>query len=328
MPPQPRYRRPSRIRPGADAGGDLEVDQVGRAAAGAVDGSASAPRFASLSTLTGHVEPLAQLLAGGDADPAGQDRRRADHAVDLVDRAREAEPGADHASVDARLGEQLLDQVAARRRALLGRRGRCRADRALGEDRRRQVGHRDAHVVVAEVDAERGAGRGVEREQDRWAAALLSVRRAGLRALDRRGRRTAARRRGSRPSSATSPCGARSRRALIMPCARSASITRRRLSRRSDASEPSRPLPHPVGMLTSPASFAKVSNEPSSNPQQAMCGARTTLKDGEVDGDPRRALGRRELRSAAAMAGRMTSVSPSPTSCRAPSSTRTSSSLR
>ena len=46
--------------------------------------------------------------------------------------------------------------------------------------RERQVGHRDAQVVVPEVDADGGAGRGVEREQDRRPAALVAVRRGRL----------------------------------------------------------------------------------------------------------------------------------------------------
>ena len=86
--------------------------------------------------------------------------------------------------VDAGLGEHLLDELERDVEALVRGVVGVERDGALGEDRRGQVGDRDAQVAVAEVDAERGAGGGVEREQDRRAPALLAVRRAGLLALD------------------------------------------------------------------------------------------------------------------------------------------------
>ena len=115
--------------------------------------------------------------------------------------------------------------------------GRVRSARIV----RREVGDRDAQVRVAEVDADGGARGGVEGEQDRRAAALGAV--APSRAPGARppARRPAGRRRGWRPWSGAGPCGARCRRGEIWPSSRSARITRRRLRRRSDSSEPARP---------------------------------------------------------------------------------------
>ena len=58
--------------------------------------------------------------------------------------------------------------------------GRVRSARIVDGE----VRDRDAQVRVAEVDADGGAGAGVEREQDRRAAALRAVGEARLRALD------------------------------------------------------------------------------------------------------------------------------------------------
>ena len=111
---------------------------------------------------------------------------------------------------------------------------------ALGQDPRREVRDGDAQVVVVEVDPDRDAGGGVEREQDRRAAALVAVRGGRLGALD------------TSPSAWSSETRLETvererpvRRAIsareISPSSRSASITRRRLRRRSVSSDPVRP---------------------------------------------------------------------------------------
>ena len=121
--------------------------------------------------------------------------------------------------VDARLVEQLVDELGGGVEALVRRRGRRRARAARSastvEERSRD---RDAHLVVVEVDADGGAGRRVEREQ-RSAGGRPGrrARRAGSRRARRRGRPPAGRRRGSRRSSARGRSGGRSRRARSAP---------------------------------------------------------------------------------------------------------------
>src|SRR5829696_6325821 len=237
---------------GADARRDLDVDHVGGAATGAVDELAQRAEVGVVVDADGHVEPPAQLLLGGDADPAGQDRGGADDAVDLVDRPGQAEAGADDPrAVDARLGEQLLD------------------------------------------DAERHAGGGLEREQDRRPAALLAVGGAGLGAL--------------RQQAVGLEVGdeARDRRAREARTARDLR-TADRAGAVTPASLQTAPPSSPVGKLTEPEGFVKTLNERLTQTQ-------------------------RNVRSAnypPAIAGRMFSVSPSPTAVSRPCSTRTSSSLR
>ena len=80
-----------------------------------------------------------------------------------------------------RLVDQLDRDVEPLLRGVVGVQRLARARRRIV---RREVADRDAHVAVAEVDAERRAGGRVERQQDRRAAALLAVRGAGLLPLD------------------------------------------------------------------------------------------------------------------------------------------------
>ena len=147
--------------------------------------SASAPRLASLSTRIGTSSRLRIAATAGTPTQPGQDRARADDAVLLPDRPGQPHPGADHlAGVDARFGEQLDHEVGRRVEPFLGGVVGVERHRPLGQDARAEVRDRDAQVAVAEVDADGGAGRRVEREKDRRPAALGPVRLAELRALD------------------------------------------------------------------------------------------------------------------------------------------------
>ena len=205
--------------------------------------SASAPRLRVVVDHHRDVEPLAQLGRRGHADPAGQDRGRADGALAaLVDRAREAHAGADHGLArDARVGERLDHELGGHLQAL----GRVvvgvERARALGEDRARQVRDGDAQVRVAEVHAHGGARRWRRRRAGSAGGRPARRRPSPAPGARRRGRRPAGRRPGSRPWNGESPV----RRAMsareIWPSSRSARITRRRLRRRSDSSEPARP---------------------------------------------------------------------------------------
>ena len=151
-------------------------------------------------------------------------------------------PGADHGLArHAGVGQRLDHELGGHLEALVGVVVGVERAGALGEDRRREVGDRDAQVRVAEVDADGGAGAGVE-----------------ARAGSAGGRPARRRREPGSGRSTTSPSACRSatrletverlspvRRAMsareIWPSSRSARITRRRLRRRSDSSEPARP---------------------------------------------------------------------------------------
>ena len=216
IPPAPRYRRPPRIRPDADAGGDLEVDEVARAAAGAVARTRPVRRgWRRCRRPTGRSSRRRSSSAAATPTQPG---RIALEPIDAVESGRPGRAGRGPAPITRERSRCAPRRGSprrgpARRRGPPGRRGPCRARTvALGEDVRGQVGDRDAQVGMAEVDPERGAGGAVEGEEDRRPPALLTVRLAGLRALDPRARRTAARRRGWRRCCVRGRYGARSRR--------------------------------------------------------------------------------------------------------------------
>ena len=107
-------------QPGADAGGDLQVDEVARVAAGAERGLGERAEVRVVVDHHRDVEALAQLGGGGHADPARQDRGGADGAVALVDRARQAHAGADHGLArDARVGQRLDHELGGHLEALV-----------------------------------------------------------------------------------------------------------------------------------------------------------------------------------------------------------------
>ena len=115
----------------------------------------------------------------------------------------------------------------------------------LGQDRVGEVGDGDAQGVVAEVEADDGAGRAVEGHQHRRAAALRGGRGDAVgRALDDHAPRPGGRRRGSTPSSELRPVWRAMSARLIAPRVRSASMTRRRLRSRRDSSDPVRSWTH------------------------------------------------------------------------------------
>src|SRR3954463_5883007 len=156
----------------ADARGDLDVQDVGQAARGADRDLAERTEVGVVVDLDRDVEAALELRGGPQADPVGQDHRRADGAGARVDRAGQADAGADDPrAVHVGLGQNLVDHLGG------GVQGAARGGvdvdlgGALGQDRARQVGERDAQVVMAEVDAQRASGRRVEAQQDRRAAA-------------------------------------------------------------------------------------------------------------------------------------------------------------
>ena len=87
-------------------------------------------------------------------------------------------------AVDAGLLEQLVGEAGGEVERLVARRVDVDLRLALGEDGERQVGDGDAHVAVAEVDAEERAGGLVERDEHRRPPALGAARRRRDLALD------------------------------------------------------------------------------------------------------------------------------------------------
>jgi hypothetical protein len=128
-----------------------------RRAAGAVDELPERAEVRVVLEAQRQAEPARQLGSGPNIGPLTQDRRRGDRLRPPVDRRGEAHADAQYAaSVDPRLGEQPRHQ----RRA--GVEGRTRSgvhveiDPALRHDRRREIGNRDTHVPVPEVEPRRG----------------------------------------------------------------------------------------------------------------------------------------------------------------------------
>jgi hypothetical protein len=102
-----------------------------------------------------------------------------------MDRCGQTHAHADHLIArDLGLLERLRHERRGGVQALLRLVVDVEVDVALGEDRRGEVADRDAQAAVPERDADGGAGRGVERQQDRRPAALCSACGAVLGALD------------------------------------------------------------------------------------------------------------------------------------------------
>ncbi len=202
--------------------------------------SASAPRLASFSTLTGSRSRRSISIAALTPTQPGQDRGRAHGARRPVDRAGEAHPHPDHPlAVDFGLLEHLVDQLRRGVEPLLRRVVDVELAPGLREHLVGEIRHRHPEVGVAEVDARR---RGRRTDSGRAAPAAFPQprheRRLSPPPARSAGPPRSGRRRCSRPWSAR----ARSRRAisarLAVPRPRSASMTRPRLSSRRDRRDP------------------------------------------------------------------------------------------
>ncbi len=184
-PPHAVRQAPAGDEPAADAGGDLEVGDLGAALRRAPCELGKGAQVGVV--LDGHrqVEPRAGLGRRVDSDPAGQDRRVPDRAGQAVDRRRKAHDRADHpAAVQLGLVEDLVDEVACLRKALAGRRVDVELAPALGEHGVREVRHGDSQVAMAEVDRQRDAGGRVEGDHHAGAAGVCLAFRLAV-ALDR-----------------------------------------------------------------------------------------------------------------------------------------------
>ena len=168
---RPVVEAASQDEAGADAGGHHHVDHVGEPASRAEGHLREGAEVGVVVHLDLDAQTPRELLARVDAGPAGHDGRSHRSRVP-VERPRERHAGADQAAaVGLRLGEHLCGKVG---RGVERRGGvvvDLERDDALGEHRRGEVGDRDADVPVAEVDAERGANRSVEPQENRRSAA-------------------------------------------------------------------------------------------------------------------------------------------------------------
>ena len=138
------------------------------------DASASAPRFASLSTSTCTLEPPRQLALSLHAGPAGQDHRGADLARCAGRSGRGAPTPAPTICESSTPASRPEQRRAARPRASIASAAAWSTSMSravLGEDGRGEVGQRDTDIVVVEVDADGDAGGRVEPEEHRRAAA-------------------------------------------------------------------------------------------------------------------------------------------------------------
>ena len=156
--------------PGADAGGDAHVDQVVDAAGRAEHLLAQGADVGVVLELDGDAEARLHLGRRADAVPAGEDALGGDLARRPVDRRREAhadaqEPvGGDARATQARAHE-LVGEVEALDRGVVDLGGRP----VVGDELAGEIADRHADVLVAEVEPDREAGAGDEREQHRRA---------------------------------------------------------------------------------------------------------------------------------------------------------------
>ena len=179
--------------PGADARRDHQVDQVARRRGRRRRRPRPARRGSRrCRRCTGTSSRRRSSSAAAMPTQPGRIARRADDAVGLVDRAR-AGPCRRRSRASRSTpasSSSLVDELGGGVERPRARRGRCRARGARSARIvRREVGDRDAQVVVAEVDADaRRRRERSKREQDRRAAALR-----------RRGRRPGSARSTTRP---------------------------------------------------------------------------------------------------------------------------------
>ena len=168
----------------ADPAVELEVDHVGAAVAGAPRELRERLEVGLVVDGDRNPQLVAQLLGDVHRRPAGQDRRRRRCPGRAVDRAREADPGAEQpVAVDAPGVERLGHRVGDRRHPLLGGVLVQLADRRP-EHAVREIRDDDAHVPEADVDADRRAGARVERHRPARAAGRAARRPQRVAALD------------------------------------------------------------------------------------------------------------------------------------------------
>ena len=123
-----------------------------------------------MSTATWSPSRVRELVRGVQPRPARQDHGRADRTVER-DRAGKRRPGPDHVrTLDPGFGQHRLDELG--RRVESGRRGVVDVElgQPLDEHRRREVGDRDPHETVVEVNPDHGTRGRIEAKQDRRAA--------------------------------------------------------------------------------------------------------------------------------------------------------------
>ena len=162
--------------PGADAGRHHHVDDVCEPPPCAEGDLRERTQVGVVVELDRNLQPAGELFARLDACPA-REHGRADDPLLAVDGRRRAPSRSDHAAaLDARLGQHARRPVRPRRRETPRGAVHVELDEALGQDGRGEVGHGDAHVPVAEVEAEGGSRRGVEAEEHRRPAASARLR--------------------------------------------------------------------------------------------------------------------------------------------------------
>ena len=188
-PVAPRWSRPPRIEPAADARRDHDVDHVGEPAGGAERDLRQRAEVRVVVDRDRQVEPPRQLGARIQARPVGEDHR-------VADASRSGRPGRRCPCRRRSRRERSMPGLAqhdVHQRDRGVERGGLRVvdvelELALGEHGRGEIGGGHADVVVAEVDAERGARGRVEAQQRRRPAAARGLEVRRRRSAPRRGR--------------------------------------------------------------------------------------------------------------------------------------------
>jgi hypothetical protein len=178
-------RRPARAaidvsvdhQPGANAGREHDERQVADPAAGPEARLGERAQVGVVVDMNVHPEPLPHRRGGMEAVPARQDRRRAERPGGPLDRRRQRQADAHdrlerHVALRQRLAHEPLGAVDRTARVVVD----VEPQAPLGEDRVREVGHRQMDLVMGEVDPDDGSRRGIERQQDRRPPALRGVR--------------------------------------------------------------------------------------------------------------------------------------------------------
>jgi hypothetical protein len=124
----------------ADSGSDLDVDQVPCPPAGAVREFAEGPQVRVVVDFDPQVKPPLHLDLRVEAGPSRQDRRGADEAARLVNRARKSQSDPEHiALVDRNLGKNLGHKLGRGVESGRGRAVHIESDGPLGEQARRKI---------------------------------------------------------------------------------------------------------------------------------------------------------------------------------------------
>jgi hypothetical protein len=157
---------PAEDQPCPDAGCDLQVDDVGAALSCTPCPLAQRAEIGVVVDEHRQTEALGHSLLGSDANPAGEDRRRAKLSGRLVNGAGQAHADADDfAAFDTGFVERVVKQVGGDVHALLSRPVGMKFDPLFGQHGAAEIRNCDLQMALAEVDSNCGSGGDGEADQ-------------------------------------------------------------------------------------------------------------------------------------------------------------------